>query len=201
MWPLMFPLRRLLALRLASGRRVQLQLSQPHQVAGLRTGMRLEVTGRWAQQQLASGAAGVAAAAATASSSSSKGSSSSQRFVATSIRASGGKVAVPKLIQAAAVSSPGGGVAAAAAITVAPIVRSSNQLVSNQVNAIFIPSELQFWGWTHCSAAETSARQAAYSCAEMLSSPSCSLFQAVLGCRGLPHTCRHSQVRMHSTVW
>ncbi|KAL4440139.1 hypothetical protein ABPG75_003140 [Micractinium tetrahymenae] len=129
---------RLLALRLANGRRVQLQLSQPGQAAGLQTGMRLEVSGRWVQQQQASGTAGVAAAAAAASSSSGGG-SGVRRFMAASIRASGGKAARPTLMRAAGVASPGGGVAAAAALTVTPIVRSSNQLVSDQVNAIFIP--------------------------------------------------------------
>lgn len=128
------------------GKRVPVQLSDPHQAAGLHTGMQVQVTGQWlhsGQQPQAGPQQKVVRTAA--GSSSGDGGSSDAHFAATSIRASGSTPAGPVLtIERAAGPTAGAGSSSgksAAAAAASAAVYSRNKLMSSDINAIFIPSE------------------------------------------------------------
>ena len=112
-----------------------MQLRDAKQLAGIHTGMHIEVSGRW--QQAAAAAGGMQAAAAGAGPAA--GSSS---FQAATIRhASGAAFAAPKVANAA-----GQMMAAAAAATTTPAVAlSTNQLITSAVNTIVVPSKSLGW--------------------------------------------------------
>ena len=116
-----------------------MHLRDASQLAGIQTGMRIEVTGQWrATTPTPAGADGemqVAAAGAAPAPSS---------FQAATIRASGAAFAAPKVATvpaAPAGPSSDGMVAAAAAAPQPAITLTTNQLVTSAVNTIVVPSE------------------------------------------------------------
>ena len=109
------------------GKRTPVQAT-PQQLARVRSGQRVSVTGQW---RAAPAAAAAAAAAAR------------PKFAATSIVASGGPVARPPQLTA----HPA---AAGRHLLQSSIVRSTNQLVAADVPTIFIPSEFRLPGRAVC---------------------------------------------------
>lgn len=100
----------MVVLHTADGKRVPLQATQ-QQLAHIRTGQHLAVTGSWRAAPTAAATAGAAAAAGRS------------RFTAATIVASGsGPAAGRHLLQSA-------------------VVRSTNQLIGADVPTVFIPSE------------------------------------------------------------
>ncbi|KAL4452150.1 hypothetical protein ABPG75_007812 [Micractinium tetrahymenae] len=125
---------RLLGVQTPDGRRIQVQLANAAQAAGLHSGMHLELTGHFSQppqqQQQQGGVSAMAAVPAAAS---------SRTFAAASIRAFGAKFAAPKVTVAGGAAPAGVVSGAAVTTTKAATVLSTNQLVTSDVSTIFIP--------------------------------------------------------------
>ena len=116
----------MVVLHTADGKRVPLQATQ-QQLAHVRTGQHLAVTGTWRAGPTAAAAAAGAAAAR-------------QRFSAASIVASGSGPAAPPprlTVQPAAGRH----------LLQTPVVRSTNQLIGADVPTVFIPSECPAGAW------------------------------------------------------
>lgn len=127
---------RLLAVRTAAGKRVQVHLNDERPLAALQTGMHVELTGRWQEQdQPPAQGAGVQTAAAGSTTAGAEPPAKT-RFCASSLRAS--VVTAPQVTRGAAAAS---GVATASVTTAGTvaITTSSNQLVTSNLNTLIIP--------------------------------------------------------------